>query len=278
MQQAMAASDRAYEILDRQPTIVDPATPATLPPLTRGLCFENVDFQYHPDKPVLREVSLEVLAGETIAIVGPNGCGKTTLLQLLPRFYDPTTGRVTIEGVDIRNVRLRDLRSRFGLVSQETLMFNDTVANNIGYGAPGATQAEIEAAARKAHAHAFITEKLPEGYQTLVGPGGSRLSGGQRQRIALARAILRNPEILLLDEATSQIDIESEQLIFEVLRDFSRDRTTLMITHRVSMISLADRVVVMNQGRIADVGTHAELLARCDLYARLCHAGYRESA
>jgi ATP-binding cassette subfamily B protein/subfamily B ATP-binding cassette protein MsbA len=278
MQQAMAAADRVYEVLDRLPTIVDPPAPVDLPPINTGLCFENVSFQYHPDKPVLRDVSLAVRAGETIAIVGPNGCGKTTLLQLLPRFYDPDVGCITIEGIDIRDLRLRDLRERFGLVSQETLMFNDTVANNIRYGAPGASQAEIEAAARKAHAHSFITEKLPEGYDTLVGPSGSRLSGGQRQRISLARAILRDPEVLLLDEATSQIDIESEQLIFEVLRDFSRDRTTLMITHRVSMISLADRVVVMDQGQIADVGTHAELLSRCDLYARLCHAGYRESA
>jgi ATP-binding cassette subfamily B protein/subfamily B ATP-binding cassette protein MsbA len=278
IQQALAAADRVYEVLDREPTIVDPAEPVPLPRLTRCLRFDNISFQYHPDKPVLREVSLEVRAGETIAIVGPNGCGKTTLLQLLPRFYEPTAGSITIEAVDIRNVGLRDLRSRFGLVSQETLMFNDTVANNIRYGAPEATQAEVEAAARKAHAHAFITEKLPEAYQTLVGPAGSRLSGGQRQRISLARAILRNPEILLLDEATSQIDIESEQLIFEVLRDFSRDRTTFMITHRVSMISLADRVVVMNQGRILDVGTHDELVARCELYGRLCHTGYRESA
>jgi ATP-binding cassette subfamily B protein/subfamily B ATP-binding cassette protein MsbA len=278
IQQALAAADRVYEVLDREPTIVDPTEPLPLPRLTQRLRFDNINFQYHPDKPVLRDVSLEVRAGETIAIVGPNGCGKTTLLQLLPRFYEPTAGSITIEGVDIRNVGLRDLRSRFGLVSQETLMFNDTVANNIRYGAPEATQAEVEAAARKAHAHAFITEKLPDAYQTLVGPAGSRLSGGQRQRISLARAILRNPEILLLDEATSQIDIESEQLIFEVLRDFSRDRTTFMITHRVSMISLADRVVVMNQGRILDVGTHDELVTRCELYGRLCHAGYRESA
>jgi subfamily B ATP-binding cassette protein MsbA len=278
IQQAVAAADRVYEILDREPTIVDPAVPALLPPLTRTLRFEGVSFYYHADKPVLRDVTLEVRAGETIAIVGPNGCGKTTLLQLLPRFYDPVDGRITIEGVDIRDVRLRDLRSRFGLVSQEILLFNDTVASNIAYGAPNARQAEIEAAARKAHAHAFITEKLPDGYRTLVGPGGSRLSGGQRQRIALARAILRNPEILLLDEATSQIDIESEHLIHEVLQEFSRGRTTFMITHRVSMISLADRVVVMDQGRIIDAGKHDELVVRCDLYRRLCHFGYRESA
>jgi ATP-binding cassette subfamily B protein/subfamily B ATP-binding cassette protein MsbA len=278
IQQAVAAADRVYEVLDREQKIEECANPIALPTLKRSLKFENVVFQYNSERPVLRGVTLDVTAGETIAIVGPNGCGKTTLLQLLPRFYDPAAGRITIEGTDIKDVSLLDLRSRFGLVSQEILMLNDTVENNIRYGKPNATMAEIEAAARSAHAHTFITEKLPDGYQSLVGPSGSRLSGGQRQRISLARAILRDPEILLLDEATSQIDIESEQLIFEVLEKFSRDRTTFMITHRTSMISLADRVVVMDQGQIVDTGSHNELVGRCDLYRRLCHFGYRESA
>jgi ATP-binding cassette, subfamily B, bacterial MsbA len=278
LQQGVAAADRVYEIIDREPKIVDPLHPLPLPKLSGSLALENVDFSYQPEKQVLHGVSLAVKAGETIAIVGPNGCGKSTLLQLMLRFYDPQSGRITLDGTDIRDVRLRDLRIRFGIVTQETLLFNDTVANNIGYGAPDATRAEIEAAARKAYAHTFIMDKLPDGYDTLVGPGGSRLSGGQRQRIALARAILRNPEVLILDEATSQIDVESEQLIHVVLRDFSRDRTTLLVTHRASTISLADRVVVMDQGRILDVGTDAELASRCELYRRLCHSGYRESA
>jgi ATP-binding cassette subfamily B protein/subfamily B ATP-binding cassette protein MsbA len=278
IQNGAAAADRVYEVLDMQPNIVDPPHPQPLPALTKSLAFENVDFSYHPDKEVLQGVSLDVRAGETIAIVGPNGCGKTTLVQLLPRFYDPVGGRITIDGVDIRDVRLRELRNRFGMVTQETLLFNDTVANNIAYGVTNASRAAIEAAARKAHAHSFITEKLPEGYETVVGPAGSRLSGGQRQRIALARAILRDPEVLILDEATSQIDVESEQLIHNVLEEFTRNRTTILITHRPSTIALADRVVVMDKGHILDVGTPNELAGRCDLYRRLCLTGYHESA
>jgi ATP-binding cassette, subfamily B, bacterial MsbA len=222
---------------------------------------------------VLNSIRLEIRAGETLAIVGPNGCGKTTLVQLLPRLYDPNKGRITFDGIDVRDVRLRDLRLRFGMVTQETLLFNDTVANNIAYGDPGASREKIEAAARKAHAHAFIIEKLPNGYDSIVGPIGSRLSGGQRQRIALARAILRNPEVLILDEATSQIDVESEQLIHNVLEEFTRNRTTLLITHRPSTIALADRVLVMDMGEIIDVGTPNELAGRCELYRRLCMSG-----
>jgi ATP-binding cassette subfamily B protein/subfamily B ATP-binding cassette protein MsbA len=278
LQQGAAAAERVYEIIDRQPTISDPPHAQPLPRLAQALRFEGLDFHYHSEKQVLHGIDLEVRAGETLAIVGPNGCGKTTLVQLLPRFYDPIAGRITIDGVDIRDVRLRELRARFGIVTQEILLFNDTVANNIAYGKVGVSRAAIEAAARQAHAHAFITEKLCDGYETLVGPGGSRLSGGQRQRIALARAILRDPEILILDEATSQIDVESEQSIHAVLEEFTRGRTTLLITHRPSTIALADRVVVMDLGRIVDVGTPVELAERCGLYRRLCVVEYRESA
>jgi len=279
LQKASAASDRVFQVLDTKPAIQDKAVPVALPQLNESLRFENIHFGYQSDKLVLHGIDLEVAAGETIAIVGTNGCGKSTLLSLVPRFYDPTSGSITIDDVNIADVPIRDLRSRIGIVSQETLLFNDTVAENIAYGVSNADQSAIEAAAKKAYAHQFITEKLPQGYDTVVGPGGNKLSGGQRQRIALARAILRDPEILILDEATSQIDLESEQLIHQVLADFTRNRTTLIITHRMSTISLADRVVVMDQGAILDAGSHEMLLARCDLYRRLFHLGdFRESA
>jgi ATP-binding cassette, subfamily B, bacterial MsbA len=278
IQSAAASADRVYEVLDLQPAITDPPNPRPLPSLSKGITLEEVDFSYHRDKQVLYSIRLEVRAGETLAIVGPNGCGKTTLVQLLPRLYDPNQGRIMLDGVDVRDVRLNDLRKRFGMVTQETLLFNDTVANNIAYGDPTASRATIEAAARKAHAHAFIMEKLPNGYDSIVGPTGSRLSGGQRQRIALARAILRNPEVLILDEATSQIDVESEQLIHNVLEEFTRNRTTFLITHRPSTIALADRVLVMDLGRIVDVGTPHELAGRCDLYRRLCMSAIHDNA
>jgi ABC-type multidrug transport system fused ATPase/permease subunit len=227
---------------------------------------------------VLDRVSLRVELGETIAIVGPNGCGKTTLMNMVPRFYDPTAGSVLVSGIDVREVRRCELRERIGVVTQETLLFDDTVAENIRYGRLEATPAEVIEAAERAHAHRFITDVLADGYETKVGQGGNRLSGGQRQRIALARAILRDPEILILDEATSQIDVESERLIHQVLEEFVRGRTAFIITHRPSTLELADRIVVMDAGRIIDVGTFRELAGRCQLFRRLAHLELREAA
>ncbi|MBI1901242.1 MAG: ABC transporter ATP-binding protein [Planctomycetia bacterium] len=278
LQRASAASDRVYAVIDREVAVKDPPHPAALPRHRREIVFKNVSFAYVPERPVLENIDLAVRFGETIAIVGPNGCGKTTLVNLLPRFFDPVSGSVQIDGVELRDVRLRSLRQQMGLVTQETLLFNDTVLANIRYGCPQATREQVIEAAKQAHAHKFIEEKLSGGYETMVGTLGNKLSGGQRQRIALARAILRDPAILILDEATSQIDLEDEQLIHKVLEKFVRDRTTFIVTHRLSTLALADRVVVMNQGKIVDAGTHEELLRRCRLYSRLHEIQFRESA
>jgi ATP-binding cassette subfamily B protein/subfamily B ATP-binding cassette protein MsbA len=229
-------------------------------------------------EPVLRAIDLRIPFGESLAIVGSNGCGKSTLVNLVARFYDPVEGAVRLDGVDLRACRVRELRRKIGIVTQQTVLFDDTVMNNIRYGSLHATDEQVIAAAKKAHAHRFIVEKLDEGYDTIVGERGGRLSGGQRQRIALARAILRDPEILILDEATSQIDLESEQLIHQALREFTRGRTAILITHRLSTLTLADRILVMDAGRIADLGTHQELLGRCDIYRRLHQIQFRESA
>lgn len=278
LQRAAAASDRVYEMLDREPRVVEPPSPRVLGRHHRELAFEGVSFHYSPSQSVLQGIDLRIPFGETIAIVGPNGCGKTTLANLIPRFFDPIAGRVLLDGVDVRDLRLRDLRSQIGLVTQETLLFDDTVLNNIRYGCPHASREQVIEAAKQAHAHKFIEQKLESGYETIVGQSGGRLSGGQRQRIALARAILRDPAILILDEATSQIDLESEQLIHKVLEQFIRHRTTIIISHRLATLALADRIVVMSSGQITDLGTHEQLLGRSELYRRLHQAQFKETA
>ena len=271
VQRAAGATERLMEILRAEPLIQAPPDALAFPLDGTGrIVIEQVTFAY-PSRPgtlALDDLNLTIDAGETVAIVGPSGAGKSTLFQLLLRFYDPARGRILIDDLDIKRTDPKDLRQRMGLVPQETAVFATTARENIRYGRPGAPDAEIEAAARAAEAAGFI-EKLPEGYETFLGERGTRLSGGQRQRIAIARAILRNPPILLLDEATSSLDAESERLVQEALEHLMQGRTTLIIAHRLATVLKADRIAVMDQGRLIDVGTHAELVARNSLYARL---------
>ena len=277
IQQGVAGADRLYPILDRRSRIVSPPDPRPLPRPIQDVQFRDVNFHYVAPNLVLEGINLQLKLGETIAIVGANGCGKSTLANLVPRFYDPVAGSVVIDGIDLRQVSLKDLRDRIAIVSQHSTLFDTTIMNNIRYGSVDASEAAVREAGRRAHAHSFISQ-LDDGYQSEVGQGGARLSGGQRQRVILARAILRNPEILILDEATNQIDPESELLIHKSIRQFIRGRLTFMITHRHSTLDLADRIVVMAEGRIVDVGTYSELQPRCDLFRRLCQSALRESA
>lgn len=277
-QEAIGAASRVFELLDTQPTIAEPANARRLARPVRGeVTFEDVGFRYAADLPdVLTGIDLRIASGEVVALVGPSGAGKTTVASLLPRFWDTTSGRITLDGTDIRELSFADLRGSVGIVPQEPALFSGTIRENIAYAFPGdapidATDADITAAARAAHALEFI-ERLPQGFDTRVGERGVKLSGGQRQRIAIARVFLRNPAVVVLDEATSSLDTESERAVEAAMEDLLRGRSTLIIAHRLSTVRRADRVIVLEHGSIVEAGTHTELLEREGLYSRLYNA------
>jgi len=275
IQESVSGAADVFAEMDRVPELMEAPGASELAPLSSGIELKHVSFHYDEPAPVLRDVSLRINKGEFVALVGPSGAGKSTLLNLIPRFYDVRDGVIEIDGQDIRNVTLSSLRRQIGFVTQEPILFHDTIASNIRFGEKEISPGQIEEAARTAHAHEFIKD-LPQGYDTVVGDRGVMMSGGQRQRIALARAIMRNPTILLLDEPTSSLDTESERLIQDAMDKFVHGRTTIVIAHRLSTILHADRILVMEQGRVVESGSHHELMARAGLYRRLYEIQFRD--
>jgi subfamily B ATP-binding cassette protein MsbA len=270
LQQTIAAADRIFEMLDTHTEVAEAPSAQPLPPFASEIDFRDVSFAYDDPHPrtILRGLAFKVPAGRMVAIVGRSGAGKTTLVNLIPRFFDVSAGAIFIDGRDIRNVTLQSLRGQVGIVTQETVLFDDTIANNIAYGSLRATPAEIEAVARAAHAHEFIAA-THDGYQTRIGERGQKLSGGQRQRLAIARALLKNAPILILDEATSSLDTEAELLVQDALATLMLNRTSFVIAHRLSTIMRADAIIVLERGRIVEIGQHDELLKRQGVYAAL---------
>jgi subfamily B ATP-binding cassette protein MsbA len=274
-QQAIGASAKVFELLELKEEIPERPDARTLPPFSRSIAFENVHFSYDDGEPLLQDICLEVKAGEVVAIVGPSGAGKSTLVNLIPRFFDVDRGRVLIDGCDVRDATLDSLRAQIAMVTQETILFNDTVRSNISYGHPEVSVREIEQAARAALAYDFI-QQLPQGYDTVIADRGERLSGGQRQRLAIARALLKNAPVLILDEATSELDTESEQLVQRALANLMAGRTVIVIAHRLSTVRKADKIVVLEGGKIREMGTHEELLRNGGAYRRLHDLQFRD--